>query len=201
MKCGVIGRIRRGLRRGESGQAFTELAVSLIAIVAVFVGLLLVAALGSDGVSTVIKARENADQRSLEGRYSSLQGGGSIRDWNRGDDGILFTRDDNPVNGSYGDGAYFKGQLADNTGHVMLYNPPGSSRLESEFSQLQDSNFFVNAASLSEGEARVSDTLATHNLSSLESAFQWLFGLNGTTIEDSVYIPAHKDIRNYSGEY
>ena len=199
MKRGAIGRIRRGLRRGESGQAFTELAVSLVAIVAVFVGFLLVAALGSDSVATLIKARENADQMSADGRFSALQGGRSIRDWYRGDDGILFTTDDNPIDGSYGDGAYFKGQLSDNTGHVTLHNPPSASRLDGEFAQLQDSNFFVNAASLSEGEARTSDTLATHNLCTLENAYMWLFKLSGTSIRDTVYMPAHKEIRNYAG--
>ena len=197
MKRGMIGRIRRGLRRGESGQAFTELAVSLVAIIAVFVGFLLVAALGTDSVSTLIRAREDADRMSSEGRFSALQGGRSIRDWDRGADGILFTTDDAPFDGSYGDGAYFKSQLADNTGHVTLFNPPGASRLDGEFSHLQDANFFVNAASLSEGEARASDTLAAHNLCTLESAYQWLFSLSGTYIKDSVYMPAHIDARNY----
>ena len=191
MKRGAIGRIRRGLRRGESGQAFTELAVSLVVILAAFVGFLLVASLGADGVSTLIKARENAD-KSRAG-YSSLQGGGSIRDWNRGEDGILFTQDDNPIYGSYGDGALFKKELTDNTEKVRLYNPPDSSRPGSEFSRLQDANFFVNAAALSDGEARPSDTLSSHNIHALEGAFRWLFNLQGTYIHDEVYMPAHMD--------
>ena len=45
MNFRTVGIIRRGLRRGESGQAFAELTVSLIAILAAFVGFLLVAAL------------------------------------------------------------------------------------------------------------------------------------------------------------
>lgn len=191
MKRGMIGRIRRGLRRGESGQAFTELAVSLVVILAAFVGFLLVASLGSDGVSTLIKARENADQS--RNSYSALQGGGSIRDWNRGDDNILFTQDDNPIYGGYGDGAYFKGQLSDNTEKVTLQNPPSASRLDGEFARLQDSNFFVNAAALSDGEAHTSDTLSDHNIHALEGAFRRLFNLHGTYIHDAVYMPAHMD--------
>ena len=191
---GRIGRIGRGLRRGESGQAFTELTVSLIAILAAFVGFLLVAALGSDRISVLIEARRVADMKSAGG--VSSQGGESIREWDNGPDGIPFTVDDNIIFGSAGDGAYFKNELADNTGFVTLQHPPGASRMNSEFARLQDSNFFVNAASLSDGSVQTSDTLHSHNLDSLESAFRWLFKLNGTHVGETVYMPAHKDLRN-----
>ena len=192
---GRIGRIRRGLRRGESGQAFTELTVSLIAILAAFVGFLLVAALSSDRVSTLIRAREEADMKSSSG--VSSQGGDSIRYWDYGADEIPFTTDDHPVLGSAGDGAMFKRQLADNTGEVQLTNPPSSSTLGSDFAGLQDNNLFVNAASLASGDARTSNTLRDHKLDSLEYAVRWLFGVNGTQVEDTVYMPAHKSL---SGE-
>ena len=192
---GRIGRIRRGVRRGESGQAFTELTVSLIAILAAFVGFLLVAALGSDRIAVLIEARRVADMKSAGG--VSSQGGESIREWDNGPDGIPFTVDDNIIFGSAGDGAYFKNELADNTGFVTLQHPPGASlRLNSEFARLQDSDFFVNAASLADGSVQTSDTLHLHNLDSLESAFRWLFKLNGTHVGEMVYMPAHKDLRN-----
>jgi len=104
--------------------------------------------------------------------------------------GIPFTEDDNMIFGSAGDGAYFKGELTDNTGLVKLFNPPGASRLDGEFSHLQDSDFFVNAATLSEGDAYTSDTLASHNICTLEYAFRWLFGLKGTYVREKVYMPA-----------
>ena len=192
---GRIGCIRRGLRRGESGQAFAELTVSLIAILAAFVGFLLVAALGSDRIAVLIEARRVADMKSAGG--ISSQGGESIREWDNGPDGIPFTVDDNIIFGSAGDGAYFKNQLSDNTGFVTLQHPPGASlRLNSEFARLQDSDFFVNAASLADGSVQTSDTLHLHNLDSLESAFRWLFKLNGTRVGETVYMPAHKDLRN-----
>ena len=184
--------IRNGLRRGESGQAFAELTVSLIAILAAFVGFLLVAALSSDRVSMLIRAREEADQKSSGG--VSSQGGESIRYWDYGADEIPFTTDDRAVLGSAGDGALFKRQLADNTGHVALTNPPSSnSSLRSDFAALQDSNLFVNAASLASGNAGTTDSLRDHNIGSLEHAVQWLFGVNGTRVEEQVYMPAHKD--------
>ena len=198
MNFRTVGIIRRGLRRGESGQAFAELAVSLIAILAAFVGFLLIAALGSDRVSTLIRAREEADEKSAGG--ISSQGGESIRYWDYGADEIPFTTDDQAVLGSAGDGAMFKRQLADNTGNVMLTNPPSASELGSDFSALQDANMFVNAASLASGDARTSDTLRDHNLGSIENAVHWLFGIKGTMVEDTVYMPAHKTLSAERGE-
>ena len=190
MNFRTVGIIRRGLRRGESGQAFTELTVSLLAILAAFIGFLLIAALGSDRVSTLIRAREDADRKSSSG--VSSQGGESIRYWDYGADEIPFTTDDHAVLGSAGDGALFKRQLVDNTGKLTLSNP--SLPFDSEFASLQDSNMFVNAASLATGDARTTDSLREHNLGSLEYAVKWLFGVNGTRVEDTVYMPAHKDL-------
>ncbi len=192
MNFRTVGIIRNGLRLGESGQAFAELAVSLVAILAAFVGFLLVAALSSDRVSMLIRAREEADMKSSGG--VSSQGGQSIRYWDYGTDEIPFTTDDRAVPGSAGDGAMFKRELADNTGHVSLTNPPASSTLGSDFAALQDSNLFVNAASLASGNAGTTDSLRDHNIGSLGHAVQWLFGVNGTRVEEQVYMPAHKDL-------
>jgi len=190
--------IRRGLRRGESGQAFAELAVSLFAILAVFVGFLLIAALGSDRISTLIRAREAADMRSSSGLTS--QGGESIRYWDYGTDEIPFTTDDQAVYGSAGDGALFMRQLTDNTGKLVLSNPPSSLKLASEFSCLQDSNLFVNAASLASGDAGTSNTLRDHGICALESVICSLFGIENIHIEETVYMPAHKTLSEERGD-
>ena len=199
MNFRTVRTMRRGLRRGESGQAFAELAVSLFLIILpAFVGFLLVAALASDRVSTLIRAREAADMKSSGG--VSSQGGESIRYWDYGADEIPFTTDDRAVLGSAGDGALFKRQLADNTGHVKLTNPPSSSTLGSDFAGLQDNNLFVNAASLASGDARTTNTLRDHNISTLEPAIHWLFGVGNIRVEDTVYMPAHKDLSTERGE-
>ncbi len=194
MNFRTVRTIRRGRRRGESGQAFAELAVSLIAILAVFVGFLLIAALGSDRVSTLIRAREDADRKSSSG--VSSRGGDSIRYWDYGTDEVPFTTDDSAVLGSSGDGSYFRNQLADNTGNVPLTNPPSSSYLRSDFAGLQDSNLFINAADLAEGSAHTNSTLSDHKLDSLESAIDWLFHIRGTNVQETVYMPAHKTLED-----
>ena len=194
MNFRAVRTIRRGRKRGESGQAFAELAVSLIAILAVFVGFLLIAALGSDRVSTLIRAREDADRKSSSG--VSSRGGDSIRYWDYGEDEVPFTTDDSAVLGSSGDGSYFRNQLTDNSGNVPLSNPPSSSYLRSDFAGLQDSNIFINAADLAEGSAYTNSTLRDHNLESLESAIDWLFHIRGTNVEETVYMPAHKTLED-----
>ena len=194
MNFRTVRTIRRGRKRGESGQAFAELAVSLIAILAVFVGFLLIAALGSDRVSTLIRAREDADRKSSSG--VSSRGGDSIRYWDYGADEVPFTTDDSAVLGSSGDGSYFRNQLTDNSGNVPLSNPPSSSYLRSDFAGLQDSNIFINAADLAEGSAYTNSTLRDHNLESLESAIDWLFHIRGTNVEETVYMPAHKTLED-----
>lgn len=194
MNFRAVRTIRRGRKRGESGQAFAELAVSLIAILAVFVGFLLIAALGSDRVSTLIRAREDADRKSSSG--VSSRGGDSIRYWDYGADEVPFTTDDSAVLGSSGDGSYFRNQLTDNSGNVPLSNPPSSSYLRSDFAGLQDSNIFINAADLAEGSAYTNSTLRDHNLESLESAIDWLFHIRGTNVEETVYMPAHKTLED-----
>ena len=194
MNFRTVRTIRHGRRRGESGQAFAELTVSLIAILAVFVGFLLIAALGSDRVSTLIRAREDADRMSSSG--VSSRGGDSIRYWDYGADEVPFTTDDSAVLGSSGDGSYFRNQLTDNSGNVPLSNPPGSSYLRSDFAGLQDSNLFINAADLAEGSAYTNSTLRDHNLESLESAIDWLFHIRGTNVQETVYMPAHKTLED-----
>ena len=199
MNFRTVGTIRRGLRRGESGQAFAELTVSLVAILAAFVGFLLIAALGSDRVSMLVRAREEADRNARSGLSSN--DGRDIGYWTYGEDGIPFTADDDVVEGAGGDGELFRGQLADNSGNVRLDNPPASlPRLRNDFSTLQDSGFFVNAASLATGDAGTSDTLRDHEIGSLEGAVRWLFGVRDLRVEERVYMPAHKSLSEERGD-
>lgn len=196
MNFRTVAIIRHGLRRGESGQAFAELSVSLIAILAAFIGFLLVAALSSDRVSTLIRAREKVDAKfgnNFVAVYSSGEDVESIRNWNKGADGIPFTADDEKILGSPGDSTVFADQLSDNTGRLMLQNPPSSlPQLKSDFSSLSSSNFFVNAACLI-SDTESSDPFYEHKLDSLQNSIQWLFGIRNVRIEERVFMPAHKD--------
>ena len=197
MNWRTVGTIRRGLRHGESGQAFSELMVSLVAILAAFIGFLLVAALSTARVSTLVRARENVDvkvRNNYVSVYNSSDDAVSIRDWHVGPDGIPFTTDDRLVSGSAGDSELFMRQLSDSTEKINLQAPPSSlPELRSDFSSLSPSNFFVEAASLvSETETPDQDPLRKHKLDSV-NAVQWLFGIRDAQIVEKVYMPAHKE--------
>lgn len=190
MNSSTVGIIRRGRRNGESGQAFAELTVSLIAILAAFAGFLLVAVLSEDNVSMSIRARESADMQSSHG--ISSHGGTSISRWDYGPDTVPFTADDRPVVGAEGDGALFKYQLRDASGRVSFIGT-SPMQYDNDFSGLQDSDFFVGAADLADGTASTSNSLKDHGISALESAVRGLFRIDGVEVRDTVYMPAHKD--------
>lgn len=206
MNFRTVGIIRKGVRRGESGQAFTELAVSLIAILAAFVGFLLIAALSSDRVSMLIRARADADERGRQNRVDVFASEGdarSIRYWTYGEDGIPFTADDVSVTDPSGNGGVFLNELTYNNQKVSLTNPQTSlPRLKTnEFTALRDdTDFFVNAAGLVTGEAGTGNTLRDHNIDPLKSAIGWLFHVGEIQVRERVYMPAHKDIFTERGD-
>ena len=190
MNFAAVRIIRRGRRNGESGQAFAELTVSLIAILAAFAGFLLVAVLSADNVSMSIRARESADIQSSHG--ISSRAGTSISRWDYGPDMVPFTADDRPVGGGEGDGALFKYQLRDPSGKVSFIGT-SPMQYDNDFAGLQDSNFFVTAADLADGTASTSNSLKDHGIGTLESAIRGLFRVDGVEVRDTVYMPAHKD--------
>ena len=191
MNFAAVRTIRRGRRNGESGQAFAELAISLIAIMAAFAGFLLVSVLSADGVSISIEARKRADELSSNGYYSNAVG--AISRWDHAQDASPFAQDGQDSQGGDGNGAMFKYQLRDPSGKVSFI---GSSELryDNEFDGLQDTDFFVSAADLSDGSASTSDSLKDHGIGALESAVRGLFRVDRVEIRDTVYMPAHKDI-------
>jgi len=183
MNFRTVRMIRRGLRRGESGQAFTELAVSLVAILAALVGFLLIAAAGSDRVSALIQARKDADERARDNRVDLFTSESDAQNIvSAADDGI----------GTFENSSAFLNELRSNNGNVNLANPPVSWK--SEFSSLQDTGLFVHAASLVTGEdgANLDKTLRDHNIGDLRPAIGWLFHIDDLTIDERVYMPVHK---------
>ena len=194
MNFSAVGIIRRGRRNGESGQAFAELTVSLIALMAVFAGFLLVAVLSADGVSISIRARESADTQSSQG--VSARAGTSISHWDYGPDSVPFTADDHPVAGAAGDGPMFKYQLRDPSG-LVSFSGSTPLRYDEDFGRLQDTDFFVSAADLAVGNPSPrSDALGRHGIGKLQNAVRGLFGVDDAEVSDTVYMPAHKDPPN-----
>ena len=200
MNWRTVGIIRRGRRNGESGQAFTELAVSLVVIILpAFIGFLIVAVLCANGVSDAIRAREDADDVSSRGGTS--REGRSIVTWLDGQDGIPFTADDVPFEGTVTSHDYdrFTRELA-YASERPEYNPKVSVAHTnpvmphaSEFWQFDRNHFFVRAANLVQGTPPGSvDPFQKYGISELEHLIQDLFRVENFEIqEEEAYMPAH----------
>ena len=82
-------------RRGEAGQATTEVAIAALAIIFVTAGMLVVGGIGISSIKSLIAARTRAEVRAAEAEEGDGGGIGSdIADWShtrvvyRGDDAI-----------------------------------------------------------------------------------------------------------------
>ena len=85
--------------RGHAGQAMVEFVVGLVALLLVAVGILSVAVLVGADTDSFAEAQEEAVRRSMgNGTPDSFS---PVKDVDRGPDGILFTKDDKPVRGSF----------------------------------------------------------------------------------------------------
>ena len=107
--------------KDEEGQAIVEMAVAMIAIMAVFLAVIFVFAIGSTNIDSLLICRGNADNYS----YSQVYGGGGqqIRTWSAGADGRMYTNDDiaEPLT-MYYDPELFRGELKNNAGNIDIDN-------------------------------------------------------------------------------
>ncbi len=194
-----------------------ELAASLVALTAVFLGVLFVTAIGLENIGVTIGARSDADQNSAAGIVSGDEGK-SILEWDLGADQLQFTADDQPIgatSGFEGDPAYFSDKLNSGDYYARLesfgltgdlhYAPEDIYRLEdaskegtglysilpqSNFaSSIQTSDFFLGAADLSGTTKSESDPLGQRKLTALSGAFKALIADGDITLHDSVYMP------------
>ena len=200
MNWRTVRAIRRGRRRGESGQAFSELAVSLVMIILpAFVGFLIVAVLCTNGVANTILARESADRYCAAG-WSS-RAGTSILTWSEGHDNVPFTEDDVRLDGSTTPEEHklFSNQLlySGDSDKVRIEKSdlmPHATEF-SHFYQFASSDFFVRAANLNRGASTSEDPFMQKglkgNVSKLEPLIQSLFGVENFHIRaEEAYMPA-----------
>lgn len=85
----------------RSGQAMVELVVGLVALLAVFVGILQIGRLAAERNRTLAEARGRAGVYAFGAtHWSDLPGAQLIRDWDRGNDERSHSRDDRAIAGS-----------------------------------------------------------------------------------------------------
>ena len=192
-----INRLRQR-RSPEGGQAIAEMAVCLIALMAVILGFLLVSTLAHENVSNVILSRQEADKNFRNSQSSSVGKVENIAQWNYGERGVPFNNDDTPVLNGNRSGEHFSRELIDNSGKFDFRTAGGNGWLPDEYNalrSLQVGNMMVDAANLSAGVATESDPLAKRGLNSLKEAFRNILGVNGTfQLTDYTFMPVKPDV-------
>lgn len=176
-------------RKNERGQAVAELTIGLLAIMAVFVGLLCVSALGIENIKNLIVARGGADGNAYNGSVEE-DTGQDIIDWDYGSDELYFTADDVANRGTNEDGGYFSLQL--NNGSTNFADPVsiGGSDLTSDFNDIQATNMFLWAAMMTSCKSSQDDPLGERNLEDVRGLFGSLMGYDlDFGLEETVYMP------------
>lgn len=74
-----------------------EFTIALVAIMAVFIGMIILNKMESARVSTMIKARGTAGARALDPIYHGAIDAQFISDWQAGADNSAYTHDDQPI--------------------------------------------------------------------------------------------------------
>lgn len=191
-------RIRRRFKR--HGQALTELAVSLVAIIIVISGMLLISGLGVRNVWNVIHARQEADRKSRDGFISSE--GNDIRSWSYGNDNMPFTRDDTAlstpmdVSGNFLDELDSNDEEDDMDDNLILDlrhtgslpHIPNSNNFAKNTGAL---DFFLSAAALAGHTETDDDPLGSLHLASIRQMVRNLLTKDEFSLSDTVFMPVN----------
>ena len=173
-----------------SGQAIVEMAVCLVAILAVIGGFLLVSGLSLENVQNAIRTREAVDRQARNGILSSS--GRMIRTWNYGRDGILFTRDDK-ISEWTPDSNVFLSELKDETDPLDMKDSSAFPHISSSNNfagNLSPGRLFLSAAELASAKVTENDPLAKRNLSSFRSLIKALITNPDFCLEDNAFMPS-----------
>ena len=147
-------------RKSEHGQAIGELMISLVGLCAVMAGILMISALGMQGIRNTIKVREKADEYSARGHETGSRMS-HIDTWKDGTDRLPFTNDDSATTGSsVPNPEFFLGELTSNTRQFKTSQLAQTSYADHAFdSKVIESNLFLSAANLTTATNTVNDPL------------------------------------------
>ena len=193
-------------RRGERGQAITELLISLLAIAAVLLGVIMVSVMGISGIKNIIETRTEAERKMTANAFGTVQpqhitewinirrsGGGTEAQFikNTQGDGIQFTQDDEAVTAQASDGSVFADELNSTDGTFSTSHLASTTYARNAFEpKLELSNIFISAADLTSARKTINDPLSEYDLSAVTRALR-RFGINAQNfkIEDTVFMP------------
>ncbi len=179
----------------ESGQAFAEFVISLIAILFIFVGVLSVSVITMENVSCLIRTRSEAGVASSLGTAVGGVSPQTILEWDYGKDNIPFTADDKSISGA--DSEIMAQKF--NTAEDSL---PNSGLLTMSLADFAKQGYadgragetpFLAAANLNGFTNTVTDPLSKRGLPEIQRLFRRIIGGEKFVLEDTVFIPAKVD--------
>ncbi len=178
-------------RRTERGQAIGELMISLIGLCAVMAGILMISALGMQGIRNTIQVREKADEYSARGHESSSRMR-HIATWKDGSDQLPFTNDDAVVNGIAPNPELFLGELTDNTRTFKTAQLSQTSYADHAFeSKVLESDLFLSAANLTTASNTVNDPLKLYENFNAGRLLRALGITSHFNLTDSISMPVN----------
>lgn len=196
----------------QSGQAIVEMCISIVAIMAVFLGLIFLGGLGISNIQTLLRSKSNVENYSRSANPAG-NGGDNIYAWDYGGDqrkgdGLAFTIDDQIINNS-GAGlngvpladearSLFLGQLENQeyseslSGAKHIFTPVSElgSYVQGNYSQNMP-QLFLDSANLTSSTAAANSpiyTLNTRQFSAeevrrMKDTFARLFGVKPDSID------------------
>lgn len=196
----------------QSGQAIIEMCISIVAIMAVFLGLIFLGGLGISNIQTLLRSKSNVENYSRSANPAGY-GGDNIYAWDYGSDqrkgdGLAFTVDDQILSNS-GAGvsgvpladearSLFLGQLENQeyseslSGAKHIFTPVSElgSYVQGNYSQNMP-QLFLDSANLTSSTAAADSPIYTINtrqfsaeeIRRMKDTFSRLFGVNTDRID------------------
>lgn len=175
-----------GSSKNQEGQAIVEMTVCMIAIMAVFLGIIFAFAIGSTNIENLLSCRTTADDYAYSGVHSDS--GRQIRTWTEGNDERMFTNDDEPQYGGIDAADGFRQELRNDS--VDLVSGLGSGYVVNNFAaELAGVEaIFLRSARMT-SHSISTDPYEHMNLEDLRGAFRALIFNSDLTITNQVYMP------------
>ena len=172
----------------SSGQALTEMAIMLVAIMVVFLGLIFAYGIGKKNIESTIECYGKAGDYAYNGVNGNS--GQQIISWDTGNDERLFTNDDKPLLGGYDNPELFRKQFIDNEGNIDLNGNFHTDYVINNFvpTTTNSDNIFLKSANLTSYSEQY-DVYDMDELKDLKEAFSALVFSSDIIIKNSVYYP------------
>ena len=172
----------------SSGQALTEMAVMLVAIMVVFLGLIFAYGIGKKNIQSTIECYGKAGDYAYNGVQTDP--GKQIISWDTGNDERMYTNDDIPLIGGNDNPELFRKQFIDNEGNIDLNGDFHPNYVLNNFvpTTMNSDMIFLKSANLTSYSEQF-NIYDMDELKDLKEAFSALVFSSDIIVNNSAYYP------------